>query len=63
MFDKIDDSKKPEALDDCYDIEKYKIRRHTLAEAVQNFKEIFHPTMYDSPNAFLNAVFELDMKV
>lgn len=45
-------------------IEKYyTAKTYSFAEAIQCHQEVFHPTVYDIPDAKLTAIFEINMKV
>ncbi|XP_014469238.1 PREDICTED: 39S ribosomal protein L1, mitochondrial [Dinoponera quadriceps] len=57
-----DDSKKTEAIDNIWIIKDHKWKIYSFEEAVQAHREIYHPTIYNSPNAFLKAFVELDMQ-
>lgn len=59
----LDDSKKPEPIDNVWISKFHKWKIHSFEEAVQNHRETHHPTIYNLPNALINAFIELDMQV
>lgn len=59
----LDDSKKSDPIDNVYISRLYKWKVHSFEEAVQNHRETHHPTIYNLPNAPINALIELDMQV
>lgn len=59
----LDDSKRPEPIDNVWISKFYKWKINTFEEAVQNHRETHHPTMYNLPNAPIRALIELDMQV
>lgn len=59
----LDDSKKPEPIDNVWISKLHKWKIHSFEEAVQNHRETHHPTIYNLPNALINAFIELDMQV
>ncbi|EFN65697.1 39S ribosomal protein L1, mitochondrial [Camponotus floridanus] len=58
----LDDSKKPDPLDNVWIGQFHKWKIYSFEEAIQSHREIHHPTMYNLPNALLNAFIELDMQ-
>ncbi|XP_011153153.1 39S ribosomal protein L1, mitochondrial isoform X2 [Harpegnathos saltator] len=56
------DSKKSEAVDNVWIINQHKWKVYSFEEAVQVHREMHHPTMHNSPNAFIKAFIELDMQ-
>ncbi|XP_071565001.1 large ribosomal subunit protein uL1 [Temnothorax nylanderi] len=58
----LDDSKKSEAIDNVWISKFHKWKIHSFEEAVQNHREMHHPTIYNLPNAPINALIELDMQ-
>lgn len=59
----LDDSKKPEPADNVWIAKFHKWKINSFEEAVQNHRETHHPTIYNLPNAQINALIELDMQV
>lgn len=59
----LDDSKKPEPLDNVWIGQFHKWKIYPFEEAIQSHREIHHPTMYNLPNTHINAFIELDMQV
>ncbi|XP_055613288.1 50S ribosomal protein L1 [Uranotaenia lowii] len=58
----IDDSWKQSPIDNCWVSKYYKWKVYTVAEAVQCHRETHHPTVYNLPNAPLQAHVELNMQ-
>lgn len=58
----LDDSKRPDPIDNVYIGKFHKWKIYPFEEAIQSHRELHHPTMYNSPNAFVNAFIELDMQ-
>ncbi|XP_012541479.1 39S ribosomal protein L1, mitochondrial [Monomorium pharaonis] len=58
----LDDSKKPESIDNVWIAKFHKWKINSFEEAVQNHRETHHPTIYNMPNASINALIELDMQ-
>lgn len=58
-----DDSKKSDPLDNVWIGEFHKWKIYPFEEAIQSHRETHHPTMYNLPNAYINAFIELDMQV
>ncbi|XP_011167787.2 39S ribosomal protein L1, mitochondrial [Solenopsis invicta] len=58
----LDDSKKPEPADNVWIAKFHKWKINSFEEAVQNHRETHHPTIYNLPNAQINALIELDMQ-
>lgn len=59
----LDDSKKPEPIDNVWISKFYKWKINSFEEAVQNHRETHHPTLYNLPNEPIQALIELDMQV
>lgn len=59
----LDDSKKPDPLDNVWIGKFHKWKIYPFEEAIQSHRETYHPTMYNLPNAPINAFIELDMQV
>ncbi|XP_011699010.1 PREDICTED: 39S ribosomal protein L1, mitochondrial isoform X2 [Wasmannia auropunctata] len=57
-----DDSKKPEPIDNVWISKFHKWKINSFEEAVQGHRETHHPTIYNLPNASINAFIELDMQ-
>ncbi|CAL1680077.1 unnamed protein product [Lasius platythorax] len=58
----LDDSKKSDPVDDVWIGKFHKWKIYPLEEAIQNHRETHHPTMFNLPNAPINAFIELDMQ-
>ncbi|XP_029661895.1 uncharacterized protein LOC115234732 [Formica exsecta] len=58
----LDDSKKPDPIDNVWIGQFHKWKIYSLEEAIQNHRETHHPTMYNLPNAPIKAFIELDMQ-
>ena len=59
---RIDDSMKPDPLDNVWCSRYYKWPVYSFADAVQSHRETHHPTVYNSPDADLYVNLELDMR-
>jgi len=59
----LDDSKKPEPIDNVWISKFHKWKIYSFEEAVQNHRETHHPTIYNLPNEPIKAFIELDMQV
>ncbi|XP_011640079.1 39S ribosomal protein L1, mitochondrial [Pogonomyrmex barbatus] len=57
-----DDSKRSEPLDNVWISKFHKWKIYSFEEAMQNHRETHHPTIYNMPNAHINAFIELDMQ-
>ncbi|GAB0096507.1 Ribosomal protein L1, mitochondrial [Sergentomyia squamirostris] len=57
----VDDSWKQTPLDDVYVGKYYKWKVYSFREAVESHRETHHPTMYNVPNATVDAYIELNM--
>lgn len=55
------ESLKPVAVDNVYFSSVFKWPTYDVISAINNFKEVHHPTMFDNPKALLRAYFELDL--
>lgn len=58
----IDDSWKWKAVDNVWVIKYHQRPIYSLQEAIECHRETHHPTMYNKPNAIVNAYIELDMR-
>ncbi|KAL6434108.1 hypothetical protein ACFW04_005922 [Cataglyphis niger] len=58
----LNDSKKPDPIDNVWIGKFHKWKIYPFEEAIQNHRETHHPTMYNLPNAPINAFIELDMQ-
>ena len=56
------DKDKPFATDSVYFAKDFAYKRHTIAEAVENLKQICHPTVYNDPESLIFAKIELDLR-
>ncbi|OXU26714.1 hypothetical protein TSAR_007310, partial [Trichomalopsis sarcophagae] len=52
---------KPVAIDDVYHMRYFQWKVYSFAEAIQNHREYFHPTMYDAPDSIVCVNAELNM--
>lgn len=59
----LDDSKRSDPIDNVYIGRLHKWKIYPFEEAIQSHRETHHPTMYNLPNASVNAFIELDMQV
>ena len=59
---RIDDSMKPDPVDNVWYSRHYKWPIYSFADAVQCHRETHHPTVYNSPDADLYVNLELDMR-
>jgi hypothetical protein len=59
---RIDDSMKPDPLDNVWYSRHYKWPVYSFADAVQCHRETHHPTVYNSPDADLYVNLELDVR-
>lgn len=57
----INEDEKPVAEDNVYFSSVYKWPCFDVLSAINNFKEVHHPTMFDNPKAVVKAYFELDL--
>lgn len=57
------DTNLQESVDNVWIAKNHKWKIYSFEEAVQAHRETHHPTMYNSPNAFIKAFVELDMQV
>ncbi|XP_029056397.1 50S ribosomal protein L1 isoform X2 [Osmia bicornis bicornis] len=58
----IDDSQKKPTTDDVYVMKFHPQPIYSLKEAIEFHRETHHPTMFNEPNADVNAFIELNMK-
>ncbi|XP_012339683.1 uncharacterized protein LOC100871180 isoform X1 [Apis florea] len=58
----IDDSWKWKAIDNVWIVKYHQRPIYSLQEAIECHRETHHPTMYNKPNAIVNAFVELDMR-
>ncbi|XP_043794694.1 uncharacterized protein LOC122716056, partial [Apis laboriosa] len=58
----IDDSWKWKAVDNVWIVKYHQQPIYSFQEAIECHRETHHPTMYNKPNAIVNAFIELDMK-
>lgn len=58
----MDDSIFPVPLDNVFSTYKFRPVQYPFPEAVQNFKELYHPTMYNIPDAPVLLRVNLDLK-
>lgn len=59
----FDDSKLLDPIDNVWIEKDHKLKIYSFEDAVESHRETHHPTIYNSPNALLNAFIELDMQV
>jgi len=59
---RIDDSVKPDPVDNVWYSRHYKWPVYSFADAVKCHRETHHPTVYNSPDADLYVNLELDMR-
>lgn len=55
-------AEKPEAFDNVFLREEYTWPVYNLQSAINNCKEVNHPTLYDNPRAVIKSYFELDLR-
>ncbi|XP_076631573.1 mitochondrial ribosomal protein L1 isoform X1 [Colletes latitarsis] len=58
----LDDSWKRKPVDDVWIVKYHQKPVYSLKEAVECHRELHHPTMYNKPNAFVNAYIELNLQ-
>lgn len=58
---RLRDDDREEIADDVWHADLFKFRVFTFEEAVKCFREVFHPTIYNLPDAPISAYIELDM--
>ncbi|XP_050484382.1 50S ribosomal protein L1 [Bombus huntii] len=58
----INESWKWKAVDDVYLVKYHQQPVYSLKEAIENHRETHHPTMFNKPNAVVNAFIELNMR-
>lgn len=58
----MDDSFKQESKDDVYPMRYYRWVVYTAEDAVRAHQETHHPSMYNVPDAFVNAQVEFNME-
>ena len=49
-------------VDNVYFVSKHAYKRYTLEEAIENLKQICHPSMKNDPNALVHVKIEFDMR-
>lgn len=59
----IDDTFRKEPVDNVWFIKYFKRPVYSFKEAIELHRETHHPTMYNVPNAYVNAVFDLNLQV
>ncbi|XP_001605669.5 39S ribosomal protein L1, mitochondrial [Nasonia vitripennis] len=52
---------KPVAVDDVFYMRYFRWKVYSFAEAIQNHREYFHPTMYDAPDSIVCVNAELNL--
>ncbi|XP_076651094.1 mitochondrial ribosomal protein L1 isoform X2 [Halictus rubicundus] len=58
----IDDSWKTKPIHDVWFLKYHAKPCYSVREAIEFHRETHHPTMYNLPNAFVNAVFDLNLQ-
>lgn len=58
----IDDSWKWKAVDDVWIVKYHQQPIYSFQEAIECHRETHHPTMYNKPNAIVNAFIQLNMR-
>ncbi|XP_076242184.1 mitochondrial ribosomal protein L1 [Calliopsis andreniformis] len=58
----IDDSYKEKALDNVWIVKYHQCPVYSFKEAIECHRETHHPTMYNKPNAHVQACFDLNMQ-
>ena len=58
----MNESWKWKAVDDVYIVKYHQRPVYSLKEAIENHRETHHPTMFNKPNAVVNAFIELNMR-
>ncbi|XP_065221538.1 uncharacterized protein mRpL1 [Planococcus citri] len=58
---RISDDDREEIADNVWHADMFKFRVFSFEEAVKCVREVFHPSIYNLPNAPINAFIELDM--
>lgn len=56
-----DNSEKPAPIDDVYFYEKFQDKIWSFAEAVQNHREVYHPTMRNLPKSPIIVRIDIDL--
>ena len=56
------DNEKSFPMDDVYFINEYAYKRYTLEEAIENWRQLCGPTMYDDHNSLIHIKIEFDMR-
>lgn len=56
------DDHKPIPTDDVFSTKIFRQKVYSLSEAINDFRCIYHPTLYDEPKSQLFAKIELNMQ-
>lgn len=59
----IDDSSRELPIDNVWILRYHRRPVYSFQELIEIHREMNHPTVYNEPNAFVNAHFDLDMQV
>nr|CAG4640970.1 EOG090X089S [Eulimnadia texana] len=60
---RVDESTRPEAIDNVYCFSFFKSRVYPFAEAIDCLRESNHPTVYNNPDGIVYADLELDLSL